>query len=266
MAVEVVHTRASRRELLAMLRALPAAVSGNGPDIGNVGHGFRMRLAVGFFGTIKQAFVTKARGGTDEAGDSWPPLSQRYLAYRRPVTGRKPPRAGKLAPGGKDGFMNQKDLARWRKDFRQALAWLAVKEPLEVAKGKAAAIAWSRAKKAGVKTKLDVFGKRTNVEILRDRGLLLNSLSPGQMSGESYSAQPGQVVREEPGALIVGSNLVVADYHHGPRRKSKGRGVGPQRRLWPEPSRFPSLWWQDWLEVGRTGLQQAVALLAKGMS
>lgn len=248
-----------------MLRALPAAISGTGPDIGNIGHGFRMRLAVGFFSTIKQAFVVKARGGTDEAGDSWQPLSQRYLAYKRPVTGRQPPRAGKKAPGGKDGFMSDKDLAQWRKDYRQALAWLAVKEPLETAKPKAAAIAWKKAKEAGVKTKLNEFGKRTNVEILRDRGLLLNSLSPGQMAGESYSAQAGQVVREEPGALVVGSNLVVADYHHGPRRKLKGRGAVPQRRLWPEPSRFPSMWWEDWLDTGRSGLQRALALIVRGL-
>lgn len=264
MAIEVVRTRRSRRELRALLRALPAALAGKGPDEGNVGRGFRMRLAVAFFSTIKQAFVTKARGGVDEAGDSWPKLSQRYLAYKRPVTGRKPPRAGKLAPGGKDGFMSQKDLDQWRKDYRQAIAWLAVKEPIADAKRHAAAIAWSKAKKAGVKTKLDVFGNRTNVEILRDRGLLGNSLSPGLIAGDSYSAPAGQVVREEPGALIVGSNLVVADYHHGPRRKLKGRGAVPQRRLWPEPTRFPSAWWSDWLAVGMEGMQRAIILLARG--
>lgn len=245
-----------------MLRGLPAALAGTGPDPGNVGRGFRVRLAVGFFSTIKQAFVTKARGGTDEAGDSWPPLSQRYLAYRRPTVGRKPPRAGKKSPGGRDGFMSEKQLAQWRKDYRSALAWLTVKEPLEQAKSHAAAIAWSRAKKAGVKTKLDHFGKRTDVEILRDRGLLLNSLSPGLAAGDSYGPQPGQTFREEPGALIVGSNLTVAGYHHGPRRKAKGV---PQRRLWPEPAKFPSHWWEDWLETGRSGVMQALMLLMRGI-
>jgi hypothetical protein len=34
-------------------------------------------------GFIKPAFVTKMHGGTDEAGDSWPPLKRETVAYSR---------------------------------------------------------------------------------------------------------------------------------------------------------------------------------------
>ena len=34
-------------------------------------------------GFIKQAFITQARGETDEAGDSWKPLAKSTVAYSR---------------------------------------------------------------------------------------------------------------------------------------------------------------------------------------
>lgn len=256
----VVYSRVSRRDLRELLRAVPAMLSGNGPDPFGLGRGFRLRLAVAFFSTIKQAFIDKARGGTDEAGDSWPPLSARYLAYQRPTTGRTPPRAGKQAPGGKDGFLTEGQLKQWRQDYRRALAYLALKMPLDEAKRQAARTAWTKAKRAGAQTKLAAFGNR-EVEILRDRGLLFNSLSPGLLAGDSYTPPEGQVAREGGGELVVGTNVAYAAFHHGERRKTRGRGALPQRRLWPSPERFPASWWDGWREVALSGVDRALALI-----
>jgi len=116
-------------------------------------------------GLIKRAFITKSRGGTDEAGESWPPKSRR--------------------------------------------------------------------------TK-------------RATGLLLNSLSPGVASAE-------QVFRIGHGEVIVGTNRKGAAAQH-----NGVPGRLPQRRLWPEPSKWPASWWRDIMEQVRTGLVDIAMQLIKG--
>lgn len=253
----VIHTRLSRPELRARLAEIPRILSGRSPDRHGIAHGFALRLAVSFFSKVKQAFITKARGGTDECGISWPPLSPEYLAYRR---GPKSTRtAGKNAPGGNDGFMNKTQLKRWRKVYSGALARLSATMPLGEAKGFAAAIAWKDAKASGVKTKLDVFGNR-QVEILRDRGLLFNSLSPGVLAERgadaTYSPPTDQVVDFRPGELAVGTNVEYAQYHQGtPDRPGR-------RRLWPNADEVPQAWLEDFSEAAASGLPIAIRMLA----
>lgn len=224
-----------------------------------------MRLAVAFFSKVKQAYIVKARGGTDEAGYRWPKQSAAYLAYQRPLggaRGKKPPKAGGKSPGGKDGFMTTDQLKKWRRDFAWAFAKLKATEPEAAAKAHAAAIAWSIAKKAGVKTKLDVFGSR-DVEILRDTGRLFNSLSPGVINesgvGANYSPAQNQVVKEAPGELVVGTNVKYASAHHAPKDNKR-----PERRLWPAANRIPESWWRDFREQASGGLRRIGELIAGG--
>ena len=247
-----------REEIEQLIRALPEILAGRVADQHGIARGFKLRCAFMFFSIIKEAFIVKSRGGTDEAGIKWPPLSPEYLAYTRPMGkngqgSRSPPRAGGMAPGkpGNDGFMNAAEMKAWKIDFRRSMAYLSLQLPLAEAKARAASIAWARAKRRGVKTKIDVFGHR-DVEILRDRGILFNSLSPGILNeakggDAAYSpASPDQVVKAElPGVLFVGTSVEYASYHQ----------VDPGKRpFWPKDGVLPQVWQDDILEVAISGL------------
>lgn len=256
-----IYVAAERRaELEAFLDRLPAILAGEEADHFGIAHGFRMRVATAFFSLIKEAFIVKSRGGTDAAGIKWPPLSAKYLAYQRPHVGRSPPKAGGKAPGGKDGFMSDAELKRWRADYSRFLAHLAAQVDdvfsLSNAKSFAAALAWKRAKERGVRTKLEVFGKRP-VEILRDRGILFNSLSPGVLveagTDANYSAPSDQIVEDAPGLLYVGTSVSYAGYHQNGKRK-----------LWPDNGELPELWVEDLVDVAASGLQRIGELISKG--
>ncbi len=252
----------NRKEIVDLIRQLPGILSGRAADVDGIGRGFRVRLGFAFLSIIKEAFIVKSRGGTDEAGISWPPLSREYLAYTRPMAtapgqgSRSPPKAGGLAPGGKDGFMTEAQLRKWRQVFRQAVAHLSVTtwvEPWQI-EPHAAAIAWADAKRSGVRTKLEVFGTR-QVEILRDRGILFNSLSPGTIVDEgitaSYAPPEDQVFRELPGELLVGTNVEYAEYHQ----------VRPGTRpIWPKDGDLPDVWVVEIAEVAATGLKHIADL------
>jgi hypothetical protein len=118
-------------------------------------------------------------------------------------------------------------------------------------RGHAARRAWFILKAEGARTLLDKYGNR-QVEILRDTGLLLNSLSPGVSSSE-------QILRTGPGEVVVGTNRKGAAAHH-----YGVPGRLPQRRLWPEPSRWPSSWWAELVEQARAGLIDVVVHLIGG--
>lgn len=108
-------------------------------------------------------------------------------------------------------------------------------------KASAAKRAWAILKREGATTLLAKYGGRS-VEILRDTGLLLNSLSPGVASAD-------QIFRLAPGTVIIGTNRKGALFHH-----MGIPGRLPQRRLWPDPKRWPKSWRLDILEQLRQGM------------
>ncbi len=273
MPTHTIYTRASRDDIRRLASLLPEIMSGRAPDRLGIRHGFSMRLAVAFLSKIKQAFIVKARGGTDEAGIKWPPLTKAYVAYQRRFgPGERAAlkksaglgRANSRAPGGKDGLLTAAQEKLWWQIYRRNLAWLAAREDIKTAKGKAAAIAWTELKKQGAKTKLEVFGSR-QVEILRDTDVLFNSLSPGELREDgpdaSYSPPGGeggdeQIVRDGPGQLIVGTNVAHAAAHH--RAKTPNR----LRRLWPDGGSIPAAWMDSFARKASGGLSWAIQLLA----
>ena len=172
-----VTARMSRGEARRLLSSVPAIVAGRLPD--PTGAVREMQLAVGMaiLSNIKRAFVVKAAGGTDEAGDSWLPLSQNTIDGRRVGNGVGIP------------------------------------------------------------------------QILRDTGILLNSLSPGA---------PGNLLDALPGMVSIGTNVKYAAYQH------HGTDTIPARRLWPEPHRWPSAWLEDINETVRDGVAKLIAGLLGG--
>ena len=131
----------------------------------------------------------------------------------------------------------------WRKIFVQYLArargTMFSGETREM-KAHAAALAWITVKQMGAKTIIGQYGN-TKVDILTDTRQLLNSLTFGSHGkGSEYL-----ILTPGPGYVIVGTNRPGAIIHH------EGRGHVPQRRLWPEPAKWPTAWWDLLLDAGQ---------------
>lgn len=200
---------------------------------------------------IKADFIRKARGNVGEDGVKWPPLSRAYLAYgRRFGPGEKAQlkRDAGLGPGNRRrGLLNAAQDKRWRQIFGTRLARLAASMPFEAAKSRAAQIAWSTLKKEGAKTKLEVFGEREH-EILRDTGVLLNSLSPGELDPGSgdYTPTTDQIFNLTGSGVIVGTNVKYASVHQNGSKSKSGRGGGIPARPFLPVGKAPSVWTKRW--------------------
>jgi hypothetical protein len=267
-----VYFRGSREEAKNVVRAVVQAVTGNGPDIGDTAKGVFIALGFAALSDIKADYVRKARGEVGEDGVKWAPLKPETLAYsRRFGKGEAAAlkraaglgRGHRFAPVGK-GLLNAAELKRWKKYFAQALAWLVTKVPIEQAKGIAAGMAWNKIKAEGGKTKLMVFGNRPH-EILRDTGVLLNSLSPGEIGGDGtiYTApQPGegggQIFSLLANGVIVGTNVKYAATHQygDPKRKIPARPF--------LPTNAPRAWLRRWNGVVATSIESGLKRALRG--
>ncbi len=223
MTQTIVHARVSRAAVRQAIARIPQESRGAAANV------ILTRCGLAALGRIRQAFITKARGGTDEAGDSWKPLSPKTIAYSR--RGRSKTEKGRESRPSQ--ALNTQQQERWWDLYRQGLAIY------KGDKGSAAKRAWGILKKEGATTLFDKYGHR-QVEILRDTGLLLNSLSPGNA---------GNILHVGNGNVVVGTSVKYAKYHH------EGiPGRLPQRRLFPPPSKWPASWWADITEQAKQGL------------
>lgn len=243
MIENVIYVRAGRAAVRQAISRIPEVARAGGTAAGAM----MTRCGMTALGRIKQAFIVKSRGGIDETGDSWAPLSPKTIAYSKT---RQRGRGGRTkAEKGRSAYpsqaLNAKQQERWWDLYRQGLAIF------KGDKGSAARRAWAILKSEGAETLLSKYGGR-QVDILRDTGLLLNSLSPGVTSAE-------QVFRVGPGEVIVGTNRKGAAAHH-----SGVPGRLPQRRLWPEPRKWPASWWLDIAEQARAGLVEVASQLIRG--
>lgn len=256
-----VHTSLPPDRIQSFLDDLGDILAGTKADRGNVRRGFAARLAFTFLGLVKLDYQQLGRGEVATDGSRWEPLSASYLAYSRPIKGRGRPKAGKAWPGGKDGFMTQKQVKQWRRDFAQAFAWLSKKYNEKEAAGKAAAIATNRYKRAGGKVKISDrrFGGRqvgVDYQTLVDTGALRNSLLPGTVAGDDYNKpSDDQVFEPREGEVTVGTKDRKAAFHH----LGKGRR---KRRFWPEA--LPATWRDEIAEQGDAGVARAVELIRAG--
>jgi phage gpG-like protein len=228
-----------RGTLIDAMHRIPQVARAGGP----AADAMMVRIGQSILGHIKRAFIVKARGGTDEAGERWAPLSKKTIAYSR---GRRT-----NVERGRDNrpsqALNKKQQERWWQLYRQGLAMTGGD------KKHAARRAWAIVKGEGAKTLFDKYSGR-QAEILRDTGLLLNSLSPGIKT-------ENQIFHIGHGEIVVGTNRKGAAMHH-----NGVPGRIPRRRLWPQPSKWPSHWWRDILEQARAGLVDITAEIVKGTS
>lgn len=252
--VGTVYVRASRAQLTKLFAKLPSWVSGrsSGPPLVRQ---LQIRVGLAALSLIKEAFVLKARGGTDDTGLRWAPLSPYTIAYsrRHPGVPSKRQRA-RFAPSW---ILSRQQRRLWWDYYRRFLA------RYKGDKAHAAAVSWFVCKEMGFPTMMQTYGN-TPVEILRDTGLLLNSLSPAtppDAATTSPPQRPAQVFRLLRGEVVVGTKRKWAGTHH---RGIPGRL--PQRRLWPEPSRWTPRWWSLMLTQARLGVLDLVLWLLRRSS
>jgi hypothetical protein len=212
-------TASNRQRLASLLADLPSALTK-----ARAGAAERIREAALRAGglaaleIIKAAFVVKSRGGMDEAGVQWQPLSPKTIAYgrRHPGLARRRKSALEKGRAGRPLLTDRLD-ALWRRIFAGTLRGLeAAGDP--AARGKAAAKAWRVVKAAGGQTILGRYGGIA-VEIGRDTGRLFASLSPGAADN---------LLEIAANVVAVGTNVEYAGAFHG------------KRPLWPE--RWPDVW------------------------
>jgi len=272
MDVTVTTTSDQKPALRKLVRDLPGMLSGRVQDVYGIAMGFRSRIGYAILSLVAPNFDQLGRGFTGADGEKWPPLSKAYLAYGRrfgpgEVKELKAAhglgKAHRYAPGDKKGLLTKEQLKHWRRIYADRLAWYTMRLSDAKAKEVAARIAWSIIKKAGGKTKLEVYGNR-QVQILVDTGRLRASIQPGIVfeagPGGTYQKTHGkggvdQVFEHTADSITVGTNVKYAEYHH----EAKTR---PLRRLWPKE--FPSSWWQQILGVAIQGLQRIGELFHSG--
>lgn len=259
MAQNVVHVRMTRQQLQETIRTLPLLLNGHAADTTGLVRGLQLRTGVEALSLIKNSFVAKASGGADEAGDRWPKLSPRTVAYGRRYPGLAAKRAAAKAEGrpGRP-LLTKKQNERWKQIYANALRGIMGKmhgPPGPDEKGHAAAYAWLTIKEEGGKT---IFGEYADAphEILRDTGQLLNSLSPGVDGPSGHENQIFDV--STAGTVIVGTNRKgAADHHTGANGK-------PERRLWPRVERWPARWWGNLIGALRDGAAEVLQRLLNG--
>ena len=258
-------TRLSAGEVRRLLSDLVAGLSGpsHDPAVGQAVRGVRLRAGMVALSLIQQAFLEKARGGVGEDGIKWAPLSPKTIAYGRRVgPGDAHLLRGIHDKGGPRPYLTGPQDKRWRMIYATRRSWLMAAHGMDErsASARAAQIAWATLKAEGAKTKLQVLGGRT-VEIGRDTGRLFASLSPGTPDpgrhplGREPPPEPApaaagdRVLREEPGAVIVGTNVEYAgDFHR-------------RRPLWPPDGQIPAAWAAEVAAATRDGIAEAVVLL-----
>lgn len=226
-------------------------------------------LALGFaaLSDIKDDFVRKANGEVGEDGVKWPDLSAKYKAYGRRFgpgeqAGLKKAaglgKANRFAPGQNKGLLTAAQLKLWRKIYGTRLQRFLVSMSEPAAKARAAQIAWAELKRMGAKTKISVFGSR-KLQILRDTGVLLNSLSPGELNGTEYRKPSGdggddQLFQTISNGVIVGTTVPYAAVHNN---GNPSKGIPARPFL---PSQAPAVWQQRWEKVAADAIDVAIRL------
>lgn len=257
----VVHVRMSEEEVEALLANLPRLASGAAPGGGSAAQAILVRIGSVVLRRIQLAFVVKSHGGTDESGLRWKPLNPKTIAYtrRHPILSGKGtatkkwvPKAAARAEFRPSWMLTKRQRARWWALYKRGLA------RYKGDKAHAAAVAWIILKEEGAQTLLSTYG-HGQADILNSTGLLLTSLTPG-IAPDAASfrppKQPLQIFDIAPGTVVVGTLRKGAVAHH-----YGVPGKLPQRRLWPEPARWPSSWWTNILESATLGVIDLVLYL-----
>ena len=268
--------RGTHEELRRLLYAFVGAMSGRSGAYAPYVRGIKLRVGMVALACVAEAFVEKSAGGVGSDGIQWAPLKKATIAARRVgpedaasmkslgITkrqfgyGARRQGAGDLDKRGRlmRGFLTDAENKRWKMIFATRKMSMMARHGMseEAAAGRAAQIAWATLKAEGAKTKLEVLGNR-HVMIGRDSGRLLASLSFGVVDPMSHplTAEPeiGEetILREEPGAVIVGTSVQYAGKFHA------------SRPLWPLDGNLPEAWSKRIEAAAKSGILEAITMI-----
>lgn len=208
-----VHTLKSKAEVVRIVESLPRILTGQERDPYQLHNTFFGAIAFSLFTDISKAFEEKSKGNRDELGLQWPDLKDTTKAYSRF------PRKGDLTRGQVEnlkseslGLLSPGEHKQWKAIFaaifnKEKAKGVADKD----AKKRAAQVAWSKLKKKGANTKIEVLGNR-DVLILRDTDTLFRSLMPGKLTKHSYRKyNKNQIYTVSKGQVLIGSKVEYAD-------------------------------------------------------
>ncbi len=266
--MSMVVFQGGRKEASRIIRATIASLTGHARV--EAARGVFLAIGVAALTEIHADFIVKARGGVGADGVVWTRLSRKTLAYHRrfgPGEAAELKRNAGLgrghrhAPGDKKGLLSAAELRQWRALFVMGLKKFALEMPIGEAKRKAAAIAWAIMKRRGAKTKLEVYGDRPH-EVLRDTGVLANSLSVGSYSRDQYQRPmvdggEHQIFALLENGVVVGTNVRYAKAHH------EGMNGLPKRPIMPTDD-LPLAWQDRILNAGMRALAVAIEQSLQG--
>lgn len=259
-----IYLRGGRHEAARLIRSVVAAIGGAPNEHAKAAEYVHTMVGWSALASVKENFEKKADGqaGTDGL-PPWKPLSREYLAYQRrfgPGEKAALKRAAGLGKGNRHrGLLTAAQDRRWRQIFSQAVRAFAVKTPWDAAQH-AAAVAWTVLKAEGAKTMLEVYGTR-KVQMLRDTGILFNSISPGTMTGNvdspGYEKPTGdggeqQVFDLITAGVIVGTNVPYAKHHQGDRKNPSNS------RPFLGKGEIPAKWLEQILADGHTAVSTVI--------
>lgn len=234
----VVHLKSTRSEIKKAISSIPQELT-KGDKATQIMH----HVAQAMLELISAAFIVKSSGGTDESGDRWAPLKPSTIAYRAARSRAESKRATRPSQA-----LTSKQQNRWWELYRKGLA---------INKGNKAAAAryaWFIIKSEGGKTLIGRYGTRKAL-ILNHTGELLKSLTPGSNS-------PYQIIKVDKGQVTIGTSRKGAMvHHHGAPRK----GI-PQRRLWPDTSKWPRRWWDHISRQIQLGIAEMAAKKVRNLT
>ena len=229
-----------------------------------IGRAFMSAIGFGALSDIKASYLVKAKGGRDEMGIEWPPLKPETVARRRVGRRDTSPRARGRSNlelrRAVEQAANIKERQRIvKREEKKLLKRFLLSLPEEQAKSRARQVAEANATRITGRTKTEVLGSR-QVEMLRDTGILFNSLSPGELTpGSEHKAQDDdQVFELNAGSVIVGTNVLYAATHN---YGDDSRGI-PRRQFLPDDNgQVPEAWWDRWFAIAVLSLDVAFRLL-----
>jgi phage gpG-like protein len=274
MSSSTIYFRGTKSEAKAAVRAAVAQASGREPDTLNIKHGMALAVGAAVLADVKDDFVRKADGGTGEDGNKWPPLAPATIANRRkgPGDAELLKAAGLKKSHRFKRMLNKNTLTKeqqkeWERVYRFNVLRFALSTTLPTANQRARALAWEHVRKLGADpkmnpTRVNVFGGR-QVKILRDTGRLMNSLSPGVLSGvgpdSSYTkptAEGGeeQILEILESGMMVGTNVKYAATH---QYGDAERNI-PARPFLPDNGTVPDIWLARWAKKANEALAAGI--------
>jgi hypothetical protein len=248
MSTYTVYTTKKTSDVLREVRELPGSLAGRRVTL--AGNTYRSYLMQSIWKDVSKAFVTKSKGGEDESGESWHPLSPATIA-QRPIGAVLKLRKG-ITGKRVRGLLTPSQDRRWRGIFRSTYLRLVSRLGKSAALAKAGEVAWAILKSEGAKTKLQVFGTR-KVRILVVTGRLEASVQPGQVGGSVYKPPREQESKFDPGTnrLVMRSLVPYADAQN------------KTRRIFPTQSQLKTSGWLD--QANKVATDKTTKYLAESL-